>query len=328
MPIWVVFQATPWISVPAPSGLGRTLFSDSNNGWALTVKLSNWTTQILDATFTALWCWCGPCGWWGGWACDCLAVANCIQTDPNVQNALTIFNNTWFNWVATLWGLSDVDLTTTPPVPGDILSYDGVNRVPVTWGGATDELVKISATDTTPWYLDDKVVVWSANLVKAILNSGADEDLELDLNTTLTGMVSITTQDINVTWTATFTGTTNFNGWAINYTGNTITNVWVTETYDNTSTVTIDTLDVTNITYNGSTWAVVLKKTATFTPSWTSFTFADADSLADSVIMWWTITSGTQVGFWTFDVSTPWSITINSTATETAPIGITYILAV
>lgn len=255
---------TAW-SVPSPTN-GRTLFANANDWGRLYVRLPNGTIAALDSTFAPTSC-CGPCGWWWGWACTCADVANCIDVDTTVQNS--IIN---FLWTALpLWGLTDVDLTGLND--NDILQYDlGSN----TWlpaplpGWATDELVKISATDTTSWYLDAKVVMWSANLTKTILNPWADEDLELDLNTTLTGMVSITTQDLTVTNSATFdwatvdiingstlnvdwTSTTNFNGWPINYTGNTITNIWVTETYDNTSSVTFNNAVTFNVAPTGLT---------------------------------------------------------------------------
>ena len=57
-------------------------------------------------------------------------------------------------------------------------------------------------------------------------------------------------------------------------------------------------------------------------------TFADADILSDSVISGWTVTSGTQAWFREFDLSTPWQITINSTATETGTIEFTYLYAI
>lgn len=59
--------------------------------------------------------------------------------------------------------------------------------------------------------------------------------------------------------------------------------------------------------------------------AWAStVTFVDVDIVSDSIITGWTITSGTQIGFWEFDLSTPWSITINSTASETGTINFTY----
>lgn len=48
-----------------------------------------------------------------------------------------------------------------------------------------------------------------------------------------------------------------------------------------------------------------------------TFTFSDPDVVSWSIIRGWTITSGTQVGFWEFNLSVPWHITINSTASET-----------
>lgn len=74
----------------------------------------------------------------------------------------------------------------------------------------------------------------------------------------------------------------------------------------------------------------IVKKTASW-PAGTgdsSFTFADADSLANSVILGWTITSGTQIGFWEPDMSTPGQITIDSSATETGTIDFTYFLGI
>ena len=214
MPWAIKMDWTSAWSVPVPGLNGFSLFADVNNNWSPTIKLPNGTLQ-------ALWilppggCGCGSCGgWWWSW-CACMDVANCIDTDALVQNSLTTFNNNYYSTVATLWSLSDVDLTWLADT--NLLQYNlGSNTwIPVAFPAWwTDELFKVSATDTTSGYGNDKIVVWASNnLVKTILNWGWDEDLELELNTTLTGLTSITvttlnatnvnTTDLDVTWTAT-----------------------------------------------------------------------------------------------------------------------------
>jgi hypothetical protein len=48
-------------------------------------------------------------------------------------------------------------------------------------GTTTDEQVKITASDTTPGYLDGKLIVASGKLTKTVINPGANEDLELSI---------------------------------------------------------------------------------------------------------------------------------------------------
>lgn len=98
-----------------------------------------------------------------------------------------------------------------------------------------------------------------------------------------------------------------------------IFNVWQTAG-------TVITIQYIQSIVNTSNLVPMQKKTYTWAAgAWdSSVTFTDADILSDSIITGWTITSGTQVGFWEWDLSTPWSITINSTASETWNISFTY----
>lgn len=69
-------------------------------------------------------------------------------------------------------------------------------------GAGTDELVKVSAADTTPGYLNPKVVggsdVTTGSIVTtAILNPGADEDLEISA---INNKIAITMNDTRPDW--------------------------------------------------------------------------------------------------------------------------------
>ena len=194
MPSAVVFQGTTSASVPTPAVGGRVLFANLNDGWALYVKLSNWTIEKLDATFDPLLC-CGCSG--GGWgSCTCWDVALCLDSDVTVQASLATFIDNYISTTVTLWDISDIDLTGLNINDG--IQRDGANWVPVALSWGTDELVKISANDTTSGYLIDKVVPGvNNNVVLTELNDAGDEDLEVALNTTLTNMVNINTAILN-----------------------------------------------------------------------------------------------------------------------------------
>lgn len=79
-----------------------------------------------------------------------------------------------------------------PPASGTVQLYakddklyawDGATHMDLTGGGGgTDENVAVSATDTTPGYLDGKLVMGSTKLTKTVLSGGADEDLQLDVD--------------------------------------------------------------------------------------------------------------------------------------------------
>jgi hypothetical protein len=48
-------------------------------------------------------------------------------------------------------------------------------------GTTSDEQIKITASDTTAGYLDGKLIIASGKLTKTVINSGADEDLQLSI---------------------------------------------------------------------------------------------------------------------------------------------------
>ena len=80
----------------------------------------------------------------------------------------------------TLNQLSNVTVPT--PAADDVLQWNGTAwvNVPI---AATDKLVRITANDTTSGYLDGKVVVPATGaLTKTVVNPGADEDLQLEVN--------------------------------------------------------------------------------------------------------------------------------------------------
>jgi hypothetical protein len=62
---------------------------------------------------------------------------------------------------------------------GEVLQYNGTNWVNVALAAATDELVKISATDTTAGYLGAKLVA-GTNITFTTLGAGANEQIQID----------------------------------------------------------------------------------------------------------------------------------------------------
>ena len=109
------------------------------------------------------------------------------------------------------------DLTIAGEAQGDILYYNGTNWVRLAAGtsgqllqtngaganpswvtsSATDELVGVSAADTTPGYLSDKLITATTGVGFTTLNPGADEDYRLDIDTASTtgqGLIEIATQ--------------------------------------------------------------------------------------------------------------------------------------
>lgn len=124
--------------------------------------------------------------------------------------------------VSSLNDLSDVDTATSPPVGGELLSYDGVEWIPVvasptkgdlvayngtgwvkqsvgangsvltadsgqstglSWSATGPSQVLISANDTTADYLENQIVAGS-NVTITTLNDGADESLQISASGT------------------------------------------------------------------------------------------------------------------------------------------------
>jgi hypothetical protein len=67
---------------------------------------------------------------------------------------------------------------------GQVLQTDGSAQLQWTTVTGTDELVKVSANDTTPGYLEDKIVSGNSAITIATLNDGANEDLEITFDET------------------------------------------------------------------------------------------------------------------------------------------------
>ena len=82
---------------------------------------------------------------------------------------------------------------------GKSATYHGGGAYKPTWPGAggpgTDELVKITAADTTPDYLNPKIAA-GAGMAKAVLNPGANEQLQLSCTVVNTDkLVEVTAAD-------------------------------------------------------------------------------------------------------------------------------------
>lgn len=286
-----------WAIVP-PAG-GRTLFSNSNDGWALYVKLWNGTYEKLDATFSVSGV-CSPCGWGGGGTTDCDAVATCIDTNAAVQSSLASYltSNGYSSLVfvasapVTPWSDSHIEINTTN---GDIYTSDGATVItnsgtggaggwiqyatdPSSIGGRITFSVGVNA-DTIDEALieyDSATNTWNWNTVTqtgattfdasyaATYVDGSTVDGDIDY-------VNATIDHINSTVNYDATSTVNNNGNAINNTGNTITNTGVTENYDATSNVTFDNLTVTNTLNAGS---IAMRDTVTADLSWVDYAAA------------------------------------------------------
>jgi len=85
-----------------------------------------------------------------------------------------------------------------PGAAGQLLQTQGIGADPI-WaaGVGTDELVKVTANDTTPGYLLDKLITATTGVAWTEINNGADEDLRLDVSTASTagqGLIEIATQ--------------------------------------------------------------------------------------------------------------------------------------
>lgn len=78
-------------------------------------------------------------------------------------------------------GLSDVIITA--PSSSQILSYNGTNWVNTDPSASDDKFVGITATDTTPGYLNSKLAT-TANFTTSVLSPAANEQLQLELSTT------------------------------------------------------------------------------------------------------------------------------------------------
>jgi len=93
-----------------------------------------------------------------------------VQIDTHIADATIHFT--------TLDGLIDVNAPT--PADGDALVWNNTSSMwePSTAGVAVDELVKVSATDTTAGYLSTELVA-GGNITLTVQNPGADEKLEI-----------------------------------------------------------------------------------------------------------------------------------------------------
>lgn len=76
----------------------------------------------------------------------------------------------------------------------NFLRADGTWAAPV---GATDELVKITASDTTAGFLDAKLIP-GAGLTRTILNPAADEDYEMNVVANADGSIVVNANDVQV----------------------------------------------------------------------------------------------------------------------------------
>jgi len=76
---------------------------------------------------------------------------------------------------------------------GYITVTDGLGNTITSLSKADDVRVSISPTDTTPNYLQSKIVGTTNRISKSILSPGANESLEFDIASNYTGQTSITT---------------------------------------------------------------------------------------------------------------------------------------
>lgn len=300
--------------------------------------------------------------WGGGGSFTCADVADCIDNDAAVQTALENFiengnfdtvgdwsfsGNTTFDWPATFngwltiwWGSVVVNVASD----SDSQTYNGTD---LTW-----------VLPSTPMTLDVLHITTDSgtNLIRGVDYSLAGDTITWINNPNngewlyarwlTTG--SLTTAGSNVAHIERFVSTP----WQTTYTlANTPVSpafIWVSNgsgqyvkqnasddytvsgndiIFNTGQTVgTVITIQYIQSIVNTANLVPMQKKTYSWAAgAWAStVTFVDVDIVSDSIITGWTITSGTQIGFWEFDLSTPWSITINSTASETGTINFTY----
>lgn len=185
----VGFDLTNSVIVRSNNVTGQLLLSTGTTGteaaWgALNLNNSNAVTGLLNVTNGGTGLTTVPSGsiliGAGTSAMTTLAPTPATTADTiNVLQTNSAGDNVQYGGIA-LNQLSNVTVPT--PTADDVLQWNGTAwvNVPI---AAIDNLVRITANDTTSGYLDDKVVVLSTGaLTKTVVNTGADEDLQLEVN--------------------------------------------------------------------------------------------------------------------------------------------------
>lgn len=92
------------------------------------------------------------------------------------------------------------EVASATPGANLIPKADGTGKLDSGWmptGTFTDEAVSVTSNDTTPGYLDDKIVA-GAGLTSTILTPGGDEDYQLDVVANADGSIVVNANDIQV----------------------------------------------------------------------------------------------------------------------------------
>jgi hypothetical protein len=90
------------------------------------------------------------------------------------------------------------EVATGTPAANAIPKADGTGKLDSGWmPTGTFTLVAVSSNDTTPGFLDDKVVA-GAGLTSSILNPAGDEDLQLTIGANVDGSIVVNADDIQV----------------------------------------------------------------------------------------------------------------------------------
>ena len=100
----------------------------------------------------------------------------CIRDSTN-GSGLLLFDDPAI--VGSIDDLTDVDTTTTPPVAGDYLKYDGVNWVPAKAAAYEDVVLRYTAGAGGDLSAGDAVVSETAGITATILD-GANSIVEFD----------------------------------------------------------------------------------------------------------------------------------------------------